>query len=312
MQAQTFAALSDMPAIPAMTTEAERMLYYRLVKENAQRGEVVELGAWLGASTAWIAAGMRDAGVDHRAQVYDRFQSKQAHIEKVRTWNADHGAQCEAPRPDAFDQFKANMGPLLEYVEPHQGEIVDLRWGEDPIAVLICDAPKRVPEISKVLTNFRAGLQPGAIMAWQDFCHFPSYEIPACLFRLVGKIGFLESVVPGTTLAFEVMSQWSEQDVSPAVLSVARWTPQEIERAWSYWLAGFVPAAKASLFRCGAAMFLCDIGRPQEAVETLEAVFVDDAPAILPKWQYLHRGRANLVKRYQPLFDFLADEGALS
>jgi hypothetical protein len=39
-------------------------------------------------------------------------------------------------------------------------------------------------------------------MAWQDFCHFPSYEIPACLYRLRDHLEFVEAVVPGTTLVF--------------------------------------------------------------------------------------------------------------
>jgi hypothetical protein len=60
-------------AIPAMTTEAERQCYYRWALNQAAHGAVVELGAWLGAATAYIAAGVRDAGADTRAQVYDRF-----------------------------------------------------------------------------------------------------------------------------------------------------------------------------------------------------------------------------------------------
>ena len=55
MQAQL--DLTKMPVIPAMTTEEERMLYYRLAKEGAPLGAVVEMGAWLGASSAFIAAG---------------------------------------------------------------------------------------------------------------------------------------------------------------------------------------------------------------------------------------------------------------
>ena len=250
------APIIDGPVIPAMTTDAEREFYYRLVRDNADKGAIVELGAWLGASTAYIAAGLRDAGSDRKAHVYDKFLSKPGHIEKVRTFYAKRGID-KAPVGPCLEQFRANLGDLMALVEPHQGQIENLKWTGESIAVLITDAPKRVPQISAVLTEFRDALQPGAIMAWQDFCHFPSYEIPACLYRLRDHIEFVDAIVPGTTLAFRVTSQWSKEEVSKDALSLSRWTPDEISDAWTYW-ADFVPAEKLGLFGCGAGGALLD------------------------------------------------------
>lgn len=301
----------DMPHIPAMTTEAERELFYSLVRHHAHEGAVIELGAWLGASTAWIAAGIRDAGVDHKAQVYDRFQSKRGHAEKVKAFYAEHGGDGAMPEGDCLAQFRSNLGPLIEYVEPHKAEIANIQWGDEKIAVLITDAPKRVPEISAVLTALRGGLQPGSIMAWQDLCHFPSYDIPACLYRLSLYFDFKAAAVPGTTLAFEVTEQWDADAVSVPTLALQRWSVNEVRDAWDWWLENDVPAEKASLFRCGAAMFLCDLGYHGEAVDALAAVYRDDPDAILPKWQYLHRVRPAFRDRYAPLFAYLAKDGAL-
>lgn len=304
-------AMGLIPVIPAMTTDAEREFYYRLVKESAHLGAVVELGAWLGASTAYIAAGMRDAGVKHKAQVYDRFISNQSHVAKVKAFYAERSMSGEMPDGDQFKLFKDNLGQLIEYVEPHQGEISQLKWNDGPIAVLISDAPKRVHQISSVLTTFKGALQQGSVMAWQDFCHFPSYEIPACLYRLGDRLEFTDAIVPGTTLAFMVVSQWGKDDVSPERFAISHWSVGEIYQAWDYWLSGPVPSPKAALFRCGAAMFLCDIGKPKEGVRALRSVFLEDADAILPKWRYLKKQRTGLVTRYQPLFDYLEGEGAL-
>lgn len=286
-----------------MTSDAEREFYYRLVKENAHKGAVVEFGAWLGASTAYIAAGMRDAGVDHKAQVFDKFLSKPGHLEKVKAFYSKRGID-KAPVGPCLDQFKANLGPLMEYVQPHQGQIEQMEWTGEPIAVLITDAPKRVPQISAVLTELRSALQPGAIIAWQDFCHFPSYEIPACLYRLRDHIEFVEAIVPGTTLAFRVTSQWSAKEVSKQSLALNRWTPNEISDAWTYW-ADFVPAEKLGLFGCGAAMFMCDIGKKAEGVAALKAVKANFADQIADKWQYLRRARPDFLTRYAPLFEIM-------
>jgi hypothetical protein len=298
------------PPIPAMTTDAERECYYRLAKEAAGKGKIVELGAWMGASTAYIAAGIRDSGVDTKALVYDKFESKHGHIAKVKAFYDKKGIDA-VPVGPSVQAFRDNLGPLMRYVSPHQCQIEKMQWPGAPISLLVTDAPKRVPAISAVLTNLREALKPGAIMAWQDFCHFPSYEIPACLYRLRDHLEFVEAVVPGTTLVFRVKSQWNLAEVTPTALALDRWTKQEVDKAWFYW-SRFVPAEKFELFRCGAAMFLCDIGETEEAVWRLECVFNDDPDAILPKWRYLQANRPDFLTRYAPLFDYLRSQGALS
>jgi hypothetical protein len=293
-------ALECVKPIPAMTTDAERALYYRLAR-NAGEGAIVEFGAWLGASTAAIASGVRDSGVDRKVQVFDKFQSKVGHARKVEAFYSQHGGSI--PIGPSLDQFRANLGPLIDHVDVNQGQIEDLQWTGGPIAVLITDAPKRVPQISPVLTTLRDALKPGTIMAWQDFCHFPSYEIPACLYRLRDHIEFVEAVVPGTTLVFRVKSQWEASEVTLDALSLSRWTANETIEAWHYWLQ-FVPVEKANLFRCGAAMFLSDVGSKQAAGDALWPLRYE--LDVKKKWAYLRENRPDFVKRYRRLFDLMA------
>jgi hypothetical protein len=306
-------ALLEKPKpIPAMTTDAERECFYRLAKEGAGKGAVVELGAWLGAGTAWIAAGVRDSGADAKAKVYDRFDAKANHAVKVKHWCENHDVDKVAVGTP-FEQFRANLGPLLQYVEPSKCEIGGIKWLNGPVSVLICDAPKRVREISSVLTTFREALKPDSIMAWQDFCHFPSYEIPACLYRLRDHIEFVEAVVPGTTMVFRVKSQWMRDEVSLESLAMSRWTPEEIDAAWVYWL-GLVPKEKIDLFACGQAMFLCDLGFIDAAVKTLHTIISRpraSAEPALKKWRYLKEARPDFLTRYHPLFAYLGSNGAL-
>lgn len=298
-----------LPRIPAMTSDAERECYYRLAKEGAGKGSIVELGAWMGASTAYIAAGIRDSGVKAKAHVYDKFQSKPGHIRKVKEFYVKRGIG-KAPIGPSLMAFRENLGRLIEYAEPHRGLIENLKWGGEPISVLITDAPKRVPQISAVLTTFRKALQPGSIMAWQDFCHFPSYEIPACLYRIRDHIEFVEAVVPGTTLVFRVKSQWRADEVSLDALALDKWTPDEIDDAWVYWTTcNQVPAEKGALFRCGRAMFLCDTKNALAAVAALADAYHDDAAAIVKKWRYLREARPDFVARYYPLFEYLEKQG---
>jgi hypothetical protein len=293
-----------------MTTDAERECYYRLAKDAAGKGAIVELGAWMGASTAYIAAGLRDSGVRAKAHVYDQFISKPGHIGKVKAFYDKQGIDA-VPVGPSLEAFKSNLGPLLEYVEPHQGKIEQMEWGDEPIALLVTDAPKRVPAISAVLTKLRKALRPGSIMAWQDFCHFPSYEIPACLYRLRDHLEFVEAVVPGTTLVFRVKSQWSRQEVSMSALDLGTWTADEITEAWIYW-NDFVPPEKFWLFQCGAAMFACDIGLADWGVSLLKHIKADGGfDQVVPKWRYLKEQRPDFLTRYAPLFAYLESRGAI-
>jgi hypothetical protein len=299
-----------MPVIPAMTTDAERECYYRLAKEAAGKGTIVELGAWMGASTAYIAAGIRDSGVERKALVFDKFQSKPGHIRKVREFYSKRNIN-KAPVGPCLHTFTQNLGGLMKFVEPRQGQIeqtIKQPWADDSVSLLVTDAPKRVPQISPVLTALKDAMQVGSLMAWQDFCHFPSYEIPACLYRIRDHIEFVEAVVPGTTLVFRVKSQWTAEEVSLEALALSKWAPEEIAGAWIYWNQ-FVAPEKIGLFACGAALFLCDIGKPLCGVGILKETFRDHGPAIIKKWRYLHDARPDFLTRYQPLFAYLEKQG---
>jgi hypothetical protein len=283
-------------AIPAMTTPAERRCYYRLTRAQAHRGAIVELGAWLGAATAYIAAGIRDAGVAHRAHVYDRFVWKPSSHDKKA------GGPIRVTQLEAFRQY---LGPLLAYVEPHQTELSALRWRGGDVSLLVCDAPKRITEIATVLATFGKALKPGALMAWQDFAYFPSYDIPAALMRLGGYVEFVEAVYPGTTAVFRVRKAWTPDVVTADALALRRWTPDAVEAAWDEW-ADRLPAPMRPRFACGAAMFLCDIGQTARAQRRLAAILDAHPLEVLPKWQYLLSERSNLMRRYQPLVEVVS------
>jgi len=283
-------------AIPAMTTEAERLCYYRLVRAAAPDGAVVELGAWLGAATAYIAAGIRDAGVATRAQVFDRFIWKPA----------SHDKKAGGPigRPP-LEALTVNLGPLMAHVDARAAEIARMSWTGGRVAVLICDAPKRIPAIAHVLATFAPALQPGALMAWQDFAYFPSYDIPAALTRLGDAVELVEAVYPGTTAVFRVRRAWRPADVSPAALALTRWTADEVDAVWAAWEAR-LPAPMRPRFGCGAAMFLCDLGAVDRARARLRALIAAFPGEVLPKWRYLQGDRGPFMRqRYAPLLEVL-------
>lgn len=296
-------SVTGRPPIPAMTTDAERECYYRLAKDAAGKGAIIELGAWLGASTAYIAAGIRDSGVKARVHVYDKFESKPAHEAKVKAFYDREGGHV-VPTGHARKAFDNYLGPLLDFAEVHEGQIERLVSSHEPVALLISDAPKRVRAISAVLTKLHKQIVPGTVMAWQDFCHFPSYEIPACLYRIAGHLEIVEAIVPGTTMVFQVTSPWHPREVSEGALAVSTWTPAAVDVAWDWWLR-VVPEEKRDLFECGKTMFLSDIGHVGKALDHLGRILDRGPEGAIKKWKYLYDVRPDLVARYRALFDLL-------
>lgn len=294
-----FAPDLDLPdsarSIPAMTTEAERQCYYRLTREQSGRGAVVELGAWLGASTAYIAAGMRDSGVANRVHVYDRFVWKPS----------SHDVKAGGPiRTTQLEAFKQYLGPLLNHVDVHVGEVSRVKWTGGNVSLLICDAPKRVPEIASVLAAFSKAMTADSLMVWQDFGYFPSYDIPAVLTCLRSHVEFVEGVYPGTTAVFRVIEPWHAKNVSASALDLRSWTPAEVEAEWDAWEPR-LPEPMRPRFACGAAMFLCELGAVDRARHRLSAIVKAHGDEVLPKWRYLITERASLMQRYQPLVEVI-------
>jgi hypothetical protein len=277
--------------IPAMTTPEERRCYYRLARTAAREGVVVELGAWLGAATAYLAAAVRDAGAPSKLQVYDRFVWKPSSHDK-KAGGPIQGTQLEA--------FTRNMGPLLAHMDVHADELAKLAWSGGPVSLLVCDAPKRIREIALVLTAFADAVRPGTLLAWQDFAYFPSYDIPAAMIRLGQKVEFVEAVSPGSTVVLRVVEPWTPAEVSDQALALKAWTPKEVEARWAEWEAR-LPEALRPRFACGAALFLCDIGAGDRGAAVLRSVLERKDAYVLPKWRYLLNERKALMLRYAPL-----------
>ena len=274
--------------LPAMTTPAERLAYYELAKAACPHGEVVELGTWLGAATVFLAAALRDAGVSKKLHAYDRFQWTDLHEYKA-------GSPITQPM---HSQFKQNLGPLVEYVEIHKGEISAAKWSGQPISVLIADGPKRIRDIVRTLQQFGPSLIDGGFMAWQDFAYFPAYDIPACLDALeqAGQIRFLDSVFPGTTAIFQVTALIDTKAIRP----LEDWRPHQIVATWERWRDRLQPGMRPR-WMCGAAMFLCDRKAERMGAELFRSLLLAHRSEIAPKWAYLKEKRPSVANKYQAL-----------
>ncbi|MEQ8964373.1 MAG: class I SAM-dependent methyltransferase [Azospirillaceae bacterium] len=295
-------SLPDIPSIPGMTTANEGRFLYRLTnRQYTGRGAIVEIGTWLGRSSAHLAAGLRDSGLPGVVRCYDHFQWAGG-----ANWHAKSGIMRE-PGSDFMPDFLAHTAPFADRIDAKRSTVTKLEFDPGPIELLVVDAPKRTKDVAALLAKLSPHVMPGVtVMAWQDFMHSASFEIPACLSSLTDHLEPLRPVEVGSLAAFRIRRPWRPRDVAADRLDFHHWSPVRAVAEWEAWKP-FVPDDLWPSFLSGLAMLLHDNGSIGTANDILEEV--KDDPLVKARWQ--RWCRTSLANRYAPLFDHMTAIGAI-
>ena len=185
--------------VPVMLANQERKLYYWLTSEWMRGlGDVVELGSFVGGSTAHLAAGHLAAGHPGTVHLFDRFTSDEALKERMFYRNGIEPFEGE----DILPLSKELLAPWADRLVWHKGEIHELGWDGGPIEVLIADAFKNAGQADKMTADFFPSLIPGqSVLVHKDFLHWSQPWIAAQMV-LFGDAFEPVAFVPNDTLVF--------------------------------------------------------------------------------------------------------------
>ena len=143
--------------IPAMTGADVREYIRELGQGWTGQGVAVECGAWLGASTVALAAGLKEGGYDRTLHVFDRWRATESEVKKAAA-----GGVAIENRENLRARFLANAGAVGVDVEAHECQLVFVRWWEaEPIELFLLDAAKWEPGFSAVMRAFGPYWIPG-------------------------------------------------------------------------------------------------------------------------------------------------------
>ena len=100
---------------------------------------IVEVGCWLGAGTAQLALGLREAERLREVDIhcFDRFRATGSEVEKAGRFNVT--LMKDADTRPVVEGFLAPFGASIRL---HRGSILDARWSGPPISVYVDDASK--------------------------------------------------------------------------------------------------------------------------------------------------------------------------
>jgi len=139
------------------------------VRACVRDGEaVVELGCWLGAGTAQLCLGLREAGIRAEVHSYDRFEARATERSKA----ASAGLKLKA-HENTMPWVRRALAPFGCDVRLHRGDIHVARYDGPPVALHVDDACKREPVFLHALATWGRAWIPGrTIVVLMDYWYW--------------------------------------------------------------------------------------------------------------------------------------------
>jgi hypothetical protein len=192
-------AIAGASHVPTMLTLSEQKLYYWMARNWANGiGDVVDLGSFIGGSTARMALGWQDAGHRPQLHAFDRFTAK----------NLTKQQQLYANGIPPFDgnDILPLARELLDCFSPqitfHRGQIQEQNWDGRAIEILTMDASKSPSAMDAMAAMFFGSLIAGeSIVVQQDFLHWRQPWIPVQM-ELLADYFEPVAVCPDDTIVF--------------------------------------------------------------------------------------------------------------
>lgn len=161
----------------------ERKLLYQLARYvYTGEGAVVELGAFCGASTCCLAAGLRDnpRAAGNRLHSYDCFIANEQYLVDFIWTQFDEAVEMGQSFAAIFRRVTAEF---VDLIEVHTGDLLEESWpSEKPIEILFVDVAKTLALSGKVLNEIVPHLIPGkSIVIHQDFYHPTAFYLPVVM-----------------------------------------------------------------------------------------------------------------------------------
>ncbi|MCA8977590.1 MAG: hypothetical protein KDC98_22895 [Planctomycetes bacterium] len=189
-----------------LTAEEEQYLSWVTAATYEGFGAVVDLGPWLGASTAALAHGLEECGSDRKVLAYDLFEWRDHYM----TGYVDAATAAGFADGDSFlPLFAQQTRAYGQRIECRPGSLLDAGWDEGPIEILFVDAAKDWALTNAIFATFGPALVPGrSRVIAQDFRTHATYWLPYVFDGHPGQWREVERVRRGSTVTFTPLCEW--------------------------------------------------------------------------------------------------------
>ncbi|MFG0313818.1 MAG: hypothetical protein ACF8LL_06510, partial [Phycisphaerales bacterium] len=200
--------------IPTMLVPRELNYLAWLGAQCGTAGRVIELGCFLGGSTAAL---LDQLDPRHELISYDAFQIPPIENERTAKWLAQYGLRPGEHFRDKFDALTrawsdriiARQGWLPEYAAGFDPDAIYPE--QEPIELLFCDIAKTWGVHLSVLHAFGSHLIPGSTLVHQDFFDLQTPWIPLHMWQLRDELTPLDVIHGTPTASFRCISPISHR-----------------------------------------------------------------------------------------------------
>jgi len=242
-----------------MTTREERaFLSWWAATKYRGNGVVVELGPFVGASTAALGSGLlRNPEVarwERPLRVYDKFQCSPLMSamllspENKGLWKGIAGDSCRG----VFDKQTACFTDLFDV---HEVDILDCKHDGVPIELLFVDAMKTPALADAIVRTFFPCLEPqSSWLIQQDFVHYYTSWIHLVQYELRHQFRFEYHVPNSASAVFRTVG--STTSLKDFRLDMATWPKDRIDRAFAYSLSLISGVMQENIYAAKAMLYM--------------------------------------------------------
>lgn len=221
--------------LQGMITPSERAYLYWYGKHIfTGKGDIVDLGCWLGSTSISLAMGLEhntNAKTNKLIHSYDEF------VWRPYMDSAAKGTNLEGKYQEGdlfLDEFERRTHPWRHCIKARPGDLAKVGWQGGAIEFLLIDAMKSWNAASGVIQNFFPAIKAGiSIIMHQDFAHWYTSWIHPIHYRYREYFEPLYDVPSSGSMVFRLIrplpSEILKQDWTPVHFS-----DEEIDSAFAY------------------------------------------------------------------------------
>jgi hypothetical protein len=219
--------------IPPTMLDGPEVRLLKWLARAAYRGDgaIVDLGCWMGGSTAALVDGLREnprpAAHARSVQTYDRFCWE-------RLYDRYNLGFTHEPGESFLEDFERLAGPWLDRVDLHVGDIMRAPWVGGPIEILFVDVMKSTAAARAVaLTFFPYLIANQSYLIHQDFKYDLTFWIHLLMYRLRDCIVPVLNVADACTVVFQPVAVPDRQAIESAC-DFGALSPADVDAAFDY------------------------------------------------------------------------------
>ena len=259
--------------IPSMLTSEEKQYLTWLAAEKFEGwGAVVDLGPWLGGSTAALSEGLKRRGTSTKVHSFDLFQWEPSYMGPV--------AKIDLPPGNDFlPLFLEETADYAPWIAARKQDLMNYSWDDGPIEILFVGAAKSWEMTNAILRGFAPFLESGrSRIVLQNFRYYGTHWLSLVFDSRPDLWEETEGVEDGYMVTFMPLKLLTGPAGIQPEYSEEAFSLQSAERILRDRIAREEPAAQHAILRTLYRKYLLDVP-VEEAQGIREEVVADGATA---------------------------------